>query len=100
MFASSSFITSFHNEVELLLDDYESASILPIEIKSGNNQNNFRAIPKLVKEPYNLRQGYIFGNENIIEEKSNLITFFNIHDYVRLRFIFVLTYSYLIRTNH
>ncbi len=62
-------------EVDFLLNDYENTSILPIEIKSGNDQNNFRAIPKLVKEPYNLRQGYIFGNENIIEEKSNLITF-------------------------
>ena len=62
-------------EVNFLLNDYENTSILPIEIKSGNDQNNFRAIPKLVKEPYNLRQGYIFGNENIIEEKSNLITF-------------------------
>ena len=62
-------------EVDFLLNDYENTSILPIEIKSGNDQNNFRAIPKLVKEPYNLRQGYIFGNENIIEEKSNLVTF-------------------------
>lgn len=62
-------------EVDFLLNDYENTSILPIEIKSGNDQNNFRAIPKLVKEPYNLRQGYIFRNENIIEEKSNLITF-------------------------
>ena len=62
-------------EVDFLLNDYENTSILPIEIKSGNDQNNFRATPKLVKEPYNLRQGYIFGNENIIEEKSNLITF-------------------------
>ena len=62
-------------EVDFLLNDYENTSILPIEIKSGNDQNNFRAMPKLVKEPYNLRQGYIFGNENIIEEKSNLITF-------------------------
>ena len=60
-------------EVDFLLNDYENTSILPIEIKSGNDQNNFRAIPKLVKEPYNLRQGYIFGNENIIEEKSNMI---------------------------
>ena len=62
-------------EVDFLINDYESTSILPIEIKSGNDQNNFRAIPKLVKEPYNLQKGYIFGNENGISSKSNLVTF-------------------------
>ena len=61
--------------VDFLINDYENTSILPIEIKSGNDQNNFRAIPKLVKEPYNLQKGYIFGNENGISSKSNLVTF-------------------------
>lgn len=62
-------------EVDFLINDYENTSILPIEIKSGNDQNNFRAIPKLVKGPYNLQKGYIFGNENGISSKSNLVTF-------------------------
>ena len=62
-------------EVDFLINNYENTSILPIEIKSGNDQNNFRAIPKLVKEPYNLQKGYIFGNENGISSKSNLVTF-------------------------
>ncbi len=62
-------------EVDFLINDYENTSILPIEIKSGNDQNNFRAIPKLVKEPYNLQKGYIFGNENAVSSKSNLIAF-------------------------
>lgn len=62
-------------EVDFLLNDYENLSILPIEIKSGNDQNNFRDIPKLVKGPYNLKKGYIFGNENIIKNEKNLITF-------------------------
>lgn len=62
-------------EVDFLINDYENTSILPIEIKSGNDQNNFRAIPKLVKEPYNLQKGYIFGNENVISSESNLVTF-------------------------
>lgn len=62
-------------EVDFLINNYEKTSILPIEIKSGNDQNNFRAIPKLVKEPYNLQKGYIFGNENVVSSKSNLVTF-------------------------
>lgn len=62
-------------EVDFLINDYENTTVLPIEIKSGNDQNNFRAIPKLVKEPYHLQKGYIFGNENVVNEQSNLITF-------------------------
>lgn len=62
-------------EVDFLINDYNNLTVLPIEIKSGNDQYNFKAIPKLVKEPYNLKKGLIFGNENIIEEKNNLITF-------------------------
>ena len=61
-------------EVDFLINDYDNLTILPIEIKSGNDQNNFRAIPKLVKEPYNLKRGMVFGNENRAEIKSNLIT--------------------------
>ncbi len=62
-------------EVDFLINDYDSLSVLPIEIKSGNDEYNFRAIPKLVKSPYNLKKGYIFGNENKIEIKDNLIIF-------------------------
>ncbi len=59
-------------EVDFLINDYDSLSVLPIEIKSGNDQNNFRAIPKLVKEPYSLKKGYIFGNKNEVNHKGNL----------------------------
>lgn len=60
-------------EVDFLINDYNSSSILPIEVKSGNDQYNFRAIPKLVSEPYNLKKGYILGNGNAFKEKDNLI---------------------------
>lgn len=62
-------------EVDFLINDYENQTVLPIEIKSGNDQNNFRAIPKLVKEPYSLKQGFVFGNENTVSSKANLTTF-------------------------
>lgn len=60
-------------EVDFLINDYDNLSVLPLEIKSRNDQNNFRAIPKLVKEPYNLKKRYIFGNKNLFEKKDNLI---------------------------
>ena len=62
-------------EVDFLINDYNSLNVLPIEIKSGKNQNNFRAIPKLVdqKGNYKLPLGYVFGNKNVFEIKNNLI---------------------------
>ena len=62
-------------EVDFLINDYESLNVLPIEIKSGKDQNNFRAIPKLVDQNgnYKLPFGYVFGNKNVFEIKNNLI---------------------------
>ncbi len=62
-------------EVDFLINDYSSLNVLPIEIKSGKDQNNFRAIPKLVdqKGNYKIPFGYVFGNKNIFEIKDNLI---------------------------
>lgn len=63
-------------EVDFLTNDYDSLSVLPIEIKSGNDQNNFRAIPKLVDPEgnYRLPKGYVFGNKNIVSKTGHLIT--------------------------
>lgn len=63
-------------EVDFLINDYSSREVLPIEIKSGNDQNNFRAIPKLVGEDsiYKLPKGYVFGNKNISSNNNGLIT--------------------------
>ena len=62
-------------EVDFLINDYDNLKILPIEIKSGNDQNNFRAIPKLVSPNgnYKLPYGYVFGNQNVFDIQDNLI---------------------------
>lgn len=63
-------------EVDFLINDYDNLNVLPIEIKSGNDQNNFRAIPKLVDPSgqYKMPLGYVFGNKNIVKKENNLIT--------------------------
>ncbi|MCR5462719.1 MAG: AAA family ATPase [bacterium] len=62
-------------EVDFLINDYDNLSILPIEIKSGKDQNNFRAIPKLIDENgnYKMKKGIVFGNKNILKKEGNLI---------------------------
>lgn len=63
-------------EIDFLINDYNSLSVIPIEIKSGNDQNNFRALPKLINPDvgYKLSKGYLFGNKNIIQNKDNIVT--------------------------
>ena len=63
-------------EVDFLINDYDNLSILPIEIKSGKNQTNFRAIPKLVDPNgnYKIPFGFVFGNKNIVKKENNLVT--------------------------
>lgn len=63
-------------EVDFLINDYNSLSVVPIEIKSGKDQNNYRAIPKLVSPDgnYKLPYGYVFGNKNIVKKEENIIT--------------------------
>ena len=62
-------------EVTFLINGYDNLSVKPIEIKSGNDKNNFRAIPKLVNpnDNYKLSYGYLLSNKNIVEEKENFI---------------------------
>lgn len=62
-------------EVDFLLNDYDLVSPIAIEIKSGKDQYNFRAIPKLLKDPFNIKKGYVFGNQNIVKKENNLFYF-------------------------
>lgn len=61
-------------EVAFLINDYDGLNVLPIEIKSGNDQDNYRAIPKLVSKEgnYKIPFGYVFGNKNCCEKKADL----------------------------
>lgn len=62
-------------KVDFLINYYNNLSAIPIEIKSGKDQYNFRAIPKLVLKEgnYKLPFGYVLGNKNIVELKDNLL---------------------------
>lgn len=64
-------------EVDFLINDYDNLSVLPIEIKSGKEGYNVRAIPKLVNKDgnYKLNKGYILTNQNVCKEENELYTF-------------------------
>lgn len=61
-------------EVDYLIDDYDSLSILPLEIKSGKDYLNFKALPKLLKEPnYRIQNGYVFSNNQEVKIDEKII---------------------------
>ena len=64
-------------EVDFLINDYDNLSVLPIEIKSGKDKYEFRAIPKLVNKEgnYKLNKGYIFTNQKICKREDDLYIF-------------------------
>ena len=61
-------------EVDFLINDYDGLSVVPIEVKSGKDQYNFRALPKLIDKDgnYKLKNGIVFGNKNITRKEDNL----------------------------
>lgn len=66
-------------EVDFLIDDYDSLSVLPLEIKSGKDFKNFRALPKLLtNEKYKMNTGYVFSNYREIKTE-NKITYYPIY---------------------
>ncbi len=66
-------------KVDYLLDDYESLNVLPLEIKSGKDYSNFRALPKLLKDNnYKMTKGYILSNKREIKTVDK-ITYYPIY---------------------
>lgn len=51
-------------EVDFLIDDYDTMSIIPIEVKSGKDYNEHNAIDKLVKSNKHTQRGYVLSNFN------------------------------------
>lgn len=81
----------YHNrskgEVDYLIDDYESLSAVPLEIKSGKDYTVHSALNTFVSnEDYHIQKAFVFSNERTITHKGKItsipiysIMFFNNH---------------------
>lgn len=59
--------------MDFLLDDYESLSILPLEIKSGRDSQIHSAINKFVSnKDYPVSQAIVFSNERKVFQKDKI----------------------------
>lgn len=55
-------------EVDFLYDDFDSLSVVPIEVKSGKDYKRHVAISRLVSTPdYAIHRGYVLSNNNEVE---------------------------------
>jgi hypothetical protein len=53
-----------NGEVDFLVDDYDSLSVLPIEVKSGKNYKEHSALSHFIENAdYGIRRAIVFSNE-------------------------------------
>ena len=61
-------------EVDFLIDDYESLSAVPVEVKSGKNYTVHSALNHFVKnEDYHVKKAIVLSNEREIKTKGKII---------------------------
>ena len=60
-------------EVDFLIDDYESLSVLPIEVKSGRDYSIHSALNNLLKnDDYAVKKAHVLSNEREVKQKGNI----------------------------
>ena len=61
-------------EVDYLIDDYDSLSVVPVEVKSGKDYTVHSALSNFTKnDSYNLKKAYVLSNEREIIKKDKII---------------------------
>ena len=62
-----------HGEVEFILDDFDNAAILPIEVKSGKDYTIHRALNTFMSNPdYRVKQAFVLSNAREIRQEGYL----------------------------
>lgn len=60
-------------EVDFLYDDYDTLSIVPVEVKSGKDYKRHVAISRLVStEEYGIKAAYVLSNSNEVEVNGKI----------------------------
>ena len=60
-------------EVDFLVDDYETLSIVPIEVKSGKNYLEHSALKHFMEsKTYKVQKAYVLSNERTISHKGRI----------------------------
>ncbi len=61
-------------EVDFLIDDYESLSTVPIEVKSGKDYSVHSALNNFTKnDDYHVKKAFVISNERVIKTKGKIV---------------------------
>lgn len=61
-------------EVDFLVDDYDSLSAMPIEVKSGKDFKRHRALDKFIdNRDYNIQKAILFSNDGNVAQVGKLV---------------------------
>ena len=61
-------------EVDYLIDDYGSLSVVPVEVKSGKDYTIHSALNTFVQnEDYNIKKAYVVSNERTVQQNGKII---------------------------
>ena len=61
-------------EVDYLIDDYSSLSVVPVEVKSGKDYTVHSALNTFVQnEDYHIKKAYVVSNERAVQQKGKII---------------------------
>lgn len=72
-------------EVDYLIDDYDSLSAVPIEVKSGKDYTVHSALTAFVRnEDYHIKKAYVLSNERTVTHDGK-ITYLPIYDVMFFR---------------
>lgn len=67
-------------EVDFLIDDYDSLSAIPLEVKSGKDYTVHSALNAFIKNPdYHIQKAFVLSNEGVIKT-DGAITYLPIYD--------------------
>lgn len=63
-----------NGEVDFLIDDYDDLSVVPLEVKSGEDYSIHSALNNLLSnENYHIKKGYVLSNNREIKIKGRII---------------------------
>lgn len=61
-------------EVDFLVDDYDTLSAVPIEVKSGNDFKTHRALDRFIEnEDYHIKNAILLSNDNRVEREGKIV---------------------------
>lgn len=61
-------------EVDFLLDDYDSLSVVPVEVKSGKDYTVHSALNAFSENPdYGIKKAFVLSNERKVSEKGKIV---------------------------